>query len=219
MPRSITAPQTGSMVWYFSGPGVPPQAAIVTQTIDAAHFNLYVLSQVGVPTAILDVLFSLVGQGAGQSVASAAVAAGGASYAANDLITLANGVVIKVLTVTTGAVTTLQVVNGGQVNTPPANPQAQVSTTGAGTGATFNLTWTTAYCTYMRVNEFLSGSAPDGVFAAQEMATYNDWVAKGMPKIEPEGKTEPPEPEPAPEQEPPPPAHRSPRGEHRTTHR
>lgn len=161
MPRSITAPQTGSIVWYFSAAGVAPQAAIVTQTIDAAHFNLFVLSQVGVSSAVLNVNYSLVGQGAGQSVASAAVAAGGASYAVNDLITLNNGVVIKVLTVSAGAVATLSIANSGNVQTPPANPQAQVSTTGSGTGATFNLTWTTAYCTYMRVNEFVAGAGPD----------------------------------------------------------
>jgi hypothetical protein len=173
MPRSITTPQTGSIVWYFSGPGVPPLAAIVTQTIDAAHFNLFVLSQVGVGSAILNVNYSLVGMGAGQSVSAAAVAAGGAGYAANDTITLANGVVLKVLTVSAGAVATVSVVNSGQAATPPANPQAQVSTSGAGTGATFTLTWTAAYCTYMRVNEFLAGNAPDGVMAAETMAAYN----------------------------------------------
>jgi hypothetical protein len=163
MPRSITAPQTGSMVWYFSAAGVAPQAAIVTQTIDAAHFNLFVLSQAGVGSAVLNVNYSLVGQGAGQSVSAAAIAAAGAGYAANDTITLANGVVIRVLTVTAGAVATVSVVNSGNAATPPANPQAQISTSGVGTGATFTLTWTPAYCTYMRVNEFLSGNAPDGV--------------------------------------------------------
>jgi hypothetical protein len=175
MPRSITAPQTGSMVWYFSAAGAPPLAAIVTQTIDAAHFNLFVLSQVGVGSAILNVNYSLVGMGAGQGVSVAAVAAGGTGYAVNDTITLANGVVLKVLTVgaTPFPVATVSVVNSGNAATPPANPQAQVSTSGAGTGATFTLTWTPAYCTYMRVNEFLAGNAPDGVMAAETMAAYN----------------------------------------------
>jgi hypothetical protein len=169
MPRSITAPQTGSIVWYFSAAGAAPQAAIVTQTIDAAHFNLFVLSQVGVGSAVLNVNYSLVGQGAGQSVSAAAVAAGGAGYVANDTITLANGVVLNVLTVTAGAVATVSVAKSGNAATPPANPQAQVSTSGVGTGATFTLTWTPAYCTYMRVNEFLAGNAPDGVMATAAM--------------------------------------------------
>ena len=211
MPRSITAPQTGSMVWYFSAPGALPQAAIVTQTIDAAHFNLFVLSNVGVGSAILDVLYSLVGQGAGSSVASAAVAAGGAGYAANDLITLANGVVIKVLTVTAGAVATLAVASGGQVATPPANPQAQVSTSGAGSGATFTLTWTTAYCTYMRVNEFLAGNAPD----ATMMAT----AAPLVPEPPPAGNPHPPPPVEPPPPPPPPVEASHPRSRTATHHR
>jgi len=74
---------------------------------------------------------------------SATLGAGGATYAANDTITLSNGVVIKVLTVTGGVVTTFSVQNGGSITSgnTPTNPVAQVSTSGSGTGATFNLTW------------------------------------------------------------------------------
>lgn len=68
---------------------------------------------------------------------------GGAGYAANDLITLPNGVIIKVLTVTSGAVATMSIQNAGSIGggAVPTNPVAQISTTGVGTGATFNLTW------------------------------------------------------------------------------
>jgi hypothetical protein len=69
---------------------------------------------------------------------------GGTGYAANDLVTLSNGVTLKVLTVSSGAIATVSVVNAGQVNAGqavPANPVAQTSTTGNGSGATFNLTW------------------------------------------------------------------------------
>jgi hypothetical protein len=187
MPRSITAPQTGSIVWYFSAAGAAPQAAIVTRTIDAAHFNLFVLSQAAVGSAVLNVLYSLVGQGIGQSVSAAAVAAGGTGYAVGDTITLPNGVVLTVATLAVSAVATVTITNAGNVaGTPPANPQAQVSTSGAGTGATFNLTWAaTAYCTYMRVNEFLAGNAPDGVMMGAPAVVE---APKGAPKGNPHPK-------------------------------
>lgn len=82
-----------------------------------------------------------------QSKVSAAVkVAGGSGYAVNDTITLANGVVLTVATISTGAVATVTVTNAGSVATAsiPANPAAQVSSSGAGTGATFTLTWISA---------------------------------------------------------------------------
>jgi hypothetical protein len=173
MPRSLTTPITGQIMWYFSAAsGTPPKAAIVTRTVDAAHFDLYVLDSVpATPTAafVKAVLYNLTGQPALQSVASATLGAGGAGHVVNDVLTLANGVQITVLTVTAGAVTTFAVTNGGQwpagVATP-ANPQAQIASSGVGTGATFNLTWAQApWCTYMRVNEFTGGAAADGTMA------------------------------------------------------
>jgi hypothetical protein len=74
-------------------------------------------------------------------VSNVAVQAGGTLYAAGDTITLANGVILTVQSVTGGAVTTVSVTNPGSVASPPANPVAQVSSSGTGTGATFNLTW------------------------------------------------------------------------------
>lgn len=72
------------------------------------------------------------------------IQAGGTGYVANEVITLANGVQLKVLTVSAGAVATISVVNAGQVtagNPAATNPMPQTSTTGNGSGATFNVTW------------------------------------------------------------------------------
>ena len=77
------------------------------------------------------------------TVIVAAVAAGGSGYAVNDTITLSNSVILKVLTISAGAVATVSIVNGGSISGAlPPNPVAQVSTSGSGTVATFNLTWT-----------------------------------------------------------------------------
>jgi hypothetical protein len=41
MPRSITRPQVGSMVWYYAAPtAVNPQAAIVLGVVDKTHLAL-----------------------------------------------------------------------------------------------------------------------------------------------------------------------------------
>lgn len=72
---------------------------------------------------------------------SATVAAGGANYVVGDTITLSNGVVLTVLTLAGSAVATASVTTPGTATTLPANPRAQVSTSGIGTGATFTLAW------------------------------------------------------------------------------
>lgn len=93
-------------------------------------------------------------------VTAAAVAAGGTGYAVGDEIILASGpvgdapigapVVLRVLTAPAGVIATVEVVNqvfgsttpqGGSYFARQTNPQAQGSTTGVGTGATFNLTY------------------------------------------------------------------------------
>lgn len=95
-------------------------------------------------------------------VTAAAVVIGGAGYAVGDLITLASGaassppigapVVLQVATLAGSAVATVNVVNqingaspaqGGSYFAVQANPVAQGSTTGAGGGAAFNLTYGT----------------------------------------------------------------------------
>lgn len=62
--------------------------------------------------------------------------AGGTGNAANDVLTLSNGATVKVLTVATGAVATFSQLT--QPTSQPANPVAVASTTGTGSGATFD---------------------------------------------------------------------------------
>lgn len=83
-------------------------------------------------------------------MSTVAVQAGGSGYAVGDTITETGGTAISqaVLTVATlsgSAVATATVTYPGFYTTKPADPVAQGSTSGSGTGATFNITWTTQY--------------------------------------------------------------------------
>jgi phage tail sheath protein FI len=86
----------------------------------------------------------------GVHASAVAIANGGTGYEVQDTIALANGVVILVDTVSaapTKAILTCSIGDGGFVPTPnvaPENPVAPLTTTGVGTGATFNLTWAAA---------------------------------------------------------------------------
>lgn len=130
-------------------------------------------------------------------VTAAAVASGGSGYAVGDLITLegfAQGdppigapAVLQVLTAPAGVVGTVSVVNQvmGQASNDPqggsyfetqTNPVAQGSTTGSGTGATFNLTFGSQadqrviltnqeYATLAYVKEVTNPNVMDELFA------------------------------------------------------
>ena len=93
-------------------------------------------------------------------VTAATVVSGGTGYAVGDIITLPGTqqgsapigapVQLQVATLSGSAITTVSVVNqvmgsatpkGGSYFSPQANPQAQDSTDGSGSGATFNLTY------------------------------------------------------------------------------
>jgi lysophospholipase L1-like esterase len=81
----------------------------------------------------------------GASVISS-VAAGGSGYAINDTITLTGGTfsvatVLKVLTLSGSAVATASIVVPGLYTVNPTNAVAQGSSSGGGTGATFNLVY------------------------------------------------------------------------------
>lgn len=76
------------------------------------------------------------------------IGAGGTNYHVGDTVTFTNGVILVVATVSGTAVATWQPIstapsNPGSVTagTTPANPVAQSSTSGGGTGATANLVW------------------------------------------------------------------------------
>ena len=86
------------------------------------------------------------------SVVSGTVAAGGSGYAVGDEITVAGGTsttpaVLRVVSVSSGAVTGVYQKTPGSYSVKPTNAVAQASTTGSGTGATFNLTWGQAHST------------------------------------------------------------------------
>jgi hypothetical protein len=69
-------------------------------------------------------------------------ASGGTGFVTGDTITLQNGVILTV-TATSGVITALTVTQAGSIlgGSIPTNPQAQVSTSGVGTGALINLVW------------------------------------------------------------------------------
>lgn len=91
------------------------------------------------------------GNGSGASLSpnmkalAATLQAAGSGYAPGDTITLTGGthsaaIVITVDTVSSGAIATFHISTAGSYSALPTNPVAQGSTSGVGTGATFNIT-------------------------------------------------------------------------------
>jgi len=77
---------------------------------------------------------------------SATIGASGTGYASGDTITLTGGtfttaIVITVLTVSSGAIATFNISTPGNYTVLPSSPVSQGSTSGSGTGATFNVLW------------------------------------------------------------------------------
>lgn len=79
----------------------------------------------------------------GLTVATAVIhsGGGGTGYVVNELITLTNGAVIKAATVSGGVIATITIQTPAATS-EPVNPVGQASSTGAGTGALFDLTYT-----------------------------------------------------------------------------
>lgn len=75
-------------------------------------------------------------------VTAIAIAAGGASYVAGDVLTIAGGTgraaTVEVLTVSTGAVATVQLLDAGDYTADPTTPNSP--TGGSGTGCSLTLT-------------------------------------------------------------------------------
>lgn len=95
-------------------------------------------------------------------VSAASVQSGGSGYAVGDTITLTGGTAINqaVLTVATlsgSAVATATVTYPGNYTVKPSDPVSQGSTSGSGSSATFNLTWTSQYARSVVTDE--SGAA------------------------------------------------------------
>ena len=71
-----------------------------------------------------------------------AVNDGGTGYNTGDTVTLTNGVVIQVDGYTgLGIINAASLLNSGSTTALPSNPVSQISTSGGGTGAKFDLTW------------------------------------------------------------------------------
>lgn len=105
---------------------------------------------------------------------------GGSGYAVNDRIVLNVAgtmlpVVARVTTVSSGAVTGAVIMGGVMTrgNAAPSNPLSQSSTSGSGTGATFNLTWGSRIPAQMNTDALLFGLANDHYLDACEEDPLN----------------------------------------------
>lgn len=115
-----------------------------------------------------------------------APAAPGSGYAVGDVLTLADGcathATLAVVQVSAGALQLFNVTNPGSCGAAPANPVAVGSHTGAGTGATFNLTWNPAQTAGMsgglalgnNGNYFAGGETPNPAFGGFESTFVGD---------------------------------------------
>lgn len=71
----------------------------------------------------------------------AAIAAAGTGYVVGDTIVLPNGMQLSVLTLAGSGVASVAFIDQGSASVLPGNPVAQVTTSGVGISATFNITW------------------------------------------------------------------------------
>lgn len=108
---------------------------------------------------------------------SETLVSGGTGNVVNDVLTLSNGVQLKVLTAAAGVVETVSIVNPGSITSGsvPANPVAVTSTTGTGTGATFNLTWGLGPATFNPGSGYLT--APTVTLLNNEGGTGGSYTA------------------------------------------
>lgn len=103
------------------------------------------LSAIGI-AGLISGNFGLLVNSKGGAALTATVAGGGGTYAVNDTITLAGGTfnrptVLQVATISGSAVASVTILDPGLYTTTPTNPVSQASTSGSGSAATFNLTW------------------------------------------------------------------------------
>lgn len=168
MPRHML-PQVGTTVWFFADPTRRPQAAIVTKRTSYSQFNLGTFNaQTGAYLGIINVPFlenpalrPASGQfctptgiqddidgstdvtSLTQKASSIAVTAGGTGYNVGDILTLpanTGPVVLRVTTAAGNIISAVSIVNAGSAVKPGPAP-AQSCTGGAGSGATFTITW------------------------------------------------------------------------------
>lgn len=117
----------------FGGAGVDH----VTMTAPGTYTTVPTVTFSGSPTISATAIAQLQIQG------TPTITGAGAGFAAGDIIQFGYGIVMIVNSVLAGAISSWTVVNFGSITSGsvPANPIAQTSTTGAGTGATMTATW------------------------------------------------------------------------------
>jgi hypothetical protein len=133
-------------------------------------------------------LLSVPGIGAGSGAATAAVQVGGSGYAVNDTVVLNGGNPINnlrtVLRVTSvdagGAITGISIQTPGTYNSAPSDPAAQLSTSGSGTGAMFNMTWVVKFNTWRQLQRpaltMVQGVVYIGFAGYNDQGAYHGWV-------------------------------------------
>jgi hypothetical protein len=126
----------------FQGAGI----SAITVTAAGTYTVVPSATIVGTATIVASVSPVLTVQG------TPTIGSGGAGYAIGDTVLFSNGVVLVVATLSGSAVATWRAASfagasPGAVTsgTVPVNPVAQIRSSGAGTGATANLTWGVGY--------------------------------------------------------------------------
>jgi hypothetical protein len=113
----------------------------------------------------------------GDHVATVAINAGGSSFAANDTVTLTDGTFTRaatflVTTVSGGAITGLRIIDSGAYSVDPdLSASTSWSTSGSGTGATFDMTMEVSNWVKIKDDATLDGSTERVVFFQE---TTND---------------------------------------------
>jgi len=147
---NVTRPgETAPVVGFTGGAG---SGAAATANVVGGAITSYTVTAPGTAYTSPPTVAVTGGGGSGATAhatlkaLSVAVQAGGSGYAVNDTITIAGGtfvtpVVITVNAVTIGVITAATVTVAGNYSVIASSPAAQVSTSGSGTGGTFNFVW------------------------------------------------------------------------------
>jgi hypothetical protein len=133
-------------------------------------------------------VLSVPGIGAGSSAATAAVQTAGSGYAAGDTIVLNGGnpinnvrTVLQVTSVDTGgAISGVSIQTRGTYNSAPSDPVGQLSTSGSGTGATFNMTWMVQFNAWRQLQRPALTMVQGVVYVTfagyNDQGAYHGWV-------------------------------------------
>lgn len=135
-----------------------PYFSVATQSLDCVNgsmlnglsqISIYALLRPDIPLGGVKRTLLYVSEGfTSGSLISATVANGGTGHAVGDYIPFSGGTastqaIVKVAAVSSGVITGITLINPGAYTVFPASPVSQGTSTGAGTGATFNAVFTT----------------------------------------------------------------------------